>query len=407
MLKSDAVPGWTELERAMRVSLSRPRVIAAASMGLVVVALTLGILLPPKPSSGASKALAAGSPQLLISAYADDASTLWLVDPDDTQVRQQLFPVSHAAGWALDGAVSPAGDRLALLVVPPGGSDPSTDTQLLISDGGEPRLLAGGLDLRGGLAWSGDGSFLLVRRTTSGDGALDETGQADSRRPVSALIEVSADDGRTRVLAQRSDAGGLYPVGRPIGGATYAVAVGAGGSTLLTIDATVRERPLSPVVTRGWSLSPDGGALAYTEQRGLALQVRVARLDDLMLLEPAGLTPAGLESAGLEAAGSGTATIDDWSASPVWRPDGDLSIGGAGGSPAVAGVVEAGAPASDGFVLPVAWSAGGAYLALRSFDGRGPGNAGLEQAAVRGADGETQSVQGEHVRILGWWNAAD
>ena len=396
----------------MRVSFSRPRVIAAASIGLVVVALTLGILLPPKPSSGASNALAAGSPQLLISAYADDASTLWLVDPDDTQVRQHLFPVSHAAGWALDGAVSPAGDRLAVLVLPPGGSDPSTDTQLLLSNGGEPRLLAGGLDLRGGLAWSGDGSFLFVRRATSGDGAPDETGRAGSSRAISALIEVSADDGRTRVLAQRSDAGGLYPVGRPIGGATYAVAVGVGGSTLLTIDATVRERPLSPVVTRDWSLSPDGRALAYTEQRGLALQVRVARLDDLMLLEPAGLTPAGVESAGLEpagleAAGGGTETIDDWSASPVWRPDGDLSIGGAGGSPAVAGVVEGGTPASDGFVLPVAWSAGGAYLALRSFDGRGPGDAGLEHAAVRGADGETQSVQGEHVRILGWWNAAD
>ena len=368
----------------MRVSLTRPRVLAAAGFVLVIGAMALGVLLPPKPSSGSPNALSAGSPQLVIAAYSEEESTLWLVDPIDPTLRQPLFLVSHARGWALEGAVSPTGDRLALLVVPPGGHDPTSDTRLLISDGGPPKTLAEGLDLHGGLAWSADGSQLFVRRTVL----------TDDDRPTFSLFQIDVSDGSERLLVQRSGAGGLYPVGRPRGGPAYAVALGAGGSELLTIGATVGARPLAPVVTRDWSLSPDGRELAYTEQRGLELRVMVTRLD-----EAAAVRAAAAE--GAVAGGGG-------SASPAWRPDGALSVGRFAGSLGVTSSTGPGAAVSaeEGFSLPVAWSADGVYLALRTFAGSGPGNPGAEGAAVRDVTGATRPIDGGHLLILGWWDAS-
>lgn len=374
----------------MRVSLTRPRVLAVAGVILVIGALVLGVLLPPTPSSGSANALSAASPQLLVATYAEQESTLWLVDPIDPTIRQPLFPVSHARGWALEGAVSPAGDRLALLVVPPEGHDPTTDTRLLISDGGPPTTLAEGLDLRGGLAWAADGSQIFVRRTVlTGDD-----------RPTFSLVQIDVNDGGERLLVQRSGAGGLYPVGRPRGGPAYAVALGAGGSELLTIGATVTGRPLAPVVTRDWSLSPDGRELAYTEQRGLELRVMVTRLD-----ETAAVRSAAIQGAVAGASGS---------ASPAWQPDGALSVGRFAGARAItsstrpSAATSSDAAASDlgGFSLPVAWSADGAYLALRTFAGSGPGAPGAEGAAVRDVSGATRSIDGQHLRILGWWDAS-
>ena len=58
-----------------------------------------------------------------------------------------------------------------------------------------------------------------------------------------------------------------------------------------------------------------------------------------------------------------------------------------------------------GFDLPVGWSPDGAYLALRTFDGTGPGNPGAEGVALLGPDGASQVVAGDGLRILGWWHA--
>ncbi len=150
-----------------RPRISRRFLIAAAAAALAAAALALGVIAPPA-SSGSGDARFAGGPQLLVSIYGGGESALWLVDPAEPSRRQALFPLAHAPGWAPAGAVSPAGGRMALLVVPPGAADPATDTLLLLSDGGPPRVVARGLDLRGGLAWSPDGAEVFARRALPG-----------------------------------------------------------------------------------------------------------------------------------------------------------------------------------------------------------------------------------------------
>ncbi len=376
--------------------LPRRWLVAGSLVALILGGLALGLIAPPS-SAGSTDARAAG-PQLIVSSYGDDESTLWLIDPAAPARRQLWLHVAHAPGWAIEGAVSPAGGRVALLVVPPGARDPGAETQLLISDGGPPRVVAGGLDLRGGLAWSADGRELFARRTLPGpDGgrrfqliALDFSGGAGgdgTDRPVE------------RTLLERGDTGGLYPVGRAVGGPAYAVAVGPGGSALIAIDDNdVSVLPFAAVVTREWALSPGGSRLAYTEQRGMALRV--------MVLDLAG---PGLRTAQAVEPGP-----PGGSASPVWGPGGTLYAGPFGGDTSgsgtgsgdirSAGVRVAGAVA--GFDLPLGWSPDGAYLALRTFDGTGPGNPGAEGVALLGPDGASQVVTGDGLRILGWWHAA-
>ena len=288
--------------------------------------------------------------------------------------------------------MSPAGGRVALLVVPPGARDPGAETQLLISDGGPPRVVAGGLDLRGGLAWSADGGQLFARRTLPGP---------DGGRRFQLIafdFAAGAHAPAERTLLERDDVGGLYPVGRAAGGPAYAVAVGAGGSALIAIgDGGVSVLPFAAVVTREWSLSPGGSQLAYTEQRGAALRV--------MVLDLAG---PGLRTA--QAVEPGPA---GGSASPVWGPGGTLHAGHfgddtSGSGPGGGEIRSAGVrvtAAVAGFDLPVGWSPDGAYLALRSFDGTGPGDPGTEGVALLGPDGASQVVTGDGLRILGWWHA--
>ena len=98
------------------------------------------------------------------------------------------------------------------------------------------------------------------------------------------------------------------------------------------------------------------------------------------------------------------------SASPVWGPGGTLHAGHFGPGTGVAGRSARRACAwrgpSRASTCRVGWSPDGAYLALRTFDGTGPGNPGAEGVALLGPDGASQVVTGDGLRILGWWHAA-
>lgn len=389
MLQSAAAAGVLRLGRCVRFSPGRPGVLALAGLLLMGIALIVGLLAPPAGRTAGSSAASAGGARLLVAEYGDAGSTLWLVDPADPAQRVALTPVAHAPGWAPEGAVAPAGDRVAMLVVPPGGSDPATEAQLILSDGGPSRTLAQAVDLRGGLAWSADGAHVYARRQEAGAGG----------RLRFTLLEWDVDTGRERALLRRDDILGLYPIGRPLGGAVYAVAIGPGGSQLLPLDGRDAVVPLSAGVTRDWRLSPDGETIAFTAQQGLRLDVRLLSL---------GAAPLRV-AATAPSMGSGGG-----SASPAWHPDGSLSLATFGEDAAALRVAVAGggivartptvgdAP-TGGVALPVAWAAGGDFLALRRFDGSGPGDPGREVAAVRDAAGVVRTIEGAHLRIFGWW----
>ena len=300
----------------MRLALTRPRLLVAALLLLAVVALIMGVVFPPHDSSAAT-ITGSNSSVLLVGEFESTVTTLSAVQPSDPTQRQQLHTIEHAPGWDIVGAASPDGQRLAYLVLPPDARDPQTEAVLVLldnldrPDGPRTRTLFRGADLAGSLAWSSDGAALFVRTTTAG---------TDDRLTFE-LIEIDAANGEQRSLVRRNDVLGLYPVGRIGQGPTYSVAVGVNGSELLLINAAsksgeVEMRPLSRLVTRSWTLSPDGSQLAFTEQQGLDLRVRVASLTS----DSAQLTVA----AALDANGT-DATVG--TASPAWHPDGTLSVG--------------------------------------------------------------------------------
>ena len=379
----------------MHIAITRGRLLAAGALFLALIALILGILVPPR-ASDAGAARDGDGPRLLISEFGHVESTIWLVNPDDPARRRRFLRVEHAPGWELAGAPAPHSDGLAYLVLPPGHYDARTQATLRFTTGNGVRSLATGLDLKGGVAWSADGEALYVRRWRGGP----------SGRETFELVAVDLAGGEEHTLLVRNDVAGLYPLGRPRNGPVYAVVIGLRGSELLAIgDGAARPLQLSSGLTRDWRLSPDGEHLAFTRQHGLRLEVRIAPLtsgaaaDAVPAAVPAVIAPAD-------------GVPHDGTASPAWRPDGSLSVGVFGepdGSPTLR------VPASGdgatletvrdrGFALPVAWSPAGTYLAVRSFSGVGPSDPGEETAAVIAPDGATLMIPGNFVCVLGWWH---
>ena len=94
-------------------------------------------------------------------------------------------------------------------------------------------------------------------------------------------------------------------------------------------------------------------------------------------------------------------------AAPVWSPDGALSVG-VFQTPVSSGdqIRVASVGAGAGFALPLAWSADGAHLAVRAFDGDGPGSSTRESVGIVGSEGALVTLPGGHRQVLGWWNGA-
>lgn len=350
-------------------------------------------------ATGQSEALDTAAPRsdgrLLVSEFGEAESTLFLVDPRHPAVRQELWRVQHAPGWELVGAVSPNGDAFAYLVLPVGARDPAREMALILRTANEARFLSFGFDIGGGLVWSRDGKSVFLRRAGEDD------------RSAQQVVQIDVGTGLERLRFQGRDSLGVYPVAKPPEGPLYIAVIDPSGSALMAIDDDGRVRrtlQLSGGITRDWTLSPDGSQLAFTEQRGLQLDVRVVPL--------AGTQPT-LVTAAYRNDGFGAAQASDGSAAPVWHPDGSLSVG-AFQSVASGAIHVAAARAPtldgrprDGFVLPVAWSEDGTHLALRAFSGSGPGAVGEEEAAVMGPDGRLHSIEGQFVSVFGWWYGAD
>jgi len=417
----------------MHSHITRPRLIVALAFSLALFALLLGVAFPASPpDAGAVVGETRDGPRLLVSEFTDRVSTLWLVEPTRPSERQSFLQIEHAAGWEISGAVSPAGStlipHLAYVVLEPGRQDPETEASLYLSNGGPPRLLREGLDLRGGATWSADGESILVREVR-----LDQSGSRSY-----AVVEVRVSDGRESRHALSDALSGsfdvdlfsLHVVGRPSGGPLYAALIGRAGTTIVEFGAegggTLVKRQISTGLTRDWALSPDGTQLAFTEQTGVLMQVRTVALEGALEgAQPALRAATNSGQVLLDEAEIGSADLagsEMGSAAPVWRTNESLSVGvfrqGASGGELRVASAASGDGEADSFALPVAWSSDGRFLALRSFEGSGPGSIRGESAAVldggsivssalSGGDqdvGEMRKlVPGEHVLILGWW----
>lgn len=320
-----------------------------------------------------------GEPRLLASAYEATRSRLVLIDPERPNgAWEELAAIEHAEGWDIEGVVAPSGDAAALLALPPGRSQPRAEAVLWLVTATERRVLAEGLDLYAGLAFSQGGERLAVARSAAGQVNGRLTGRLNGRLE---LLDV-----RSGAVVARYEAAGapaIYPLALR-GDRVWAAALEASGWALwrLAVDAPdgqggpdgpgeiVREArwALGRESQRRWTLSPDADELALEVRSGAAFRVVIHSLDG-----SAG-TPRRIAAA----------------AAPAWHPGGELSVGRWEGG--------------GGFTLPIAWDAAGRWLAVNAYDGVGPGAPGRARLAVERSDGEFARIERAGLFAIGWWS---
>jgi Tol biopolymer transport system component len=353
-----------------------PVLFPAALLLLLVLALVFNI---PTTNSGAATS---DGPRIAYFEFGLREDTLWLADPFNPEQRERVFGVPHAPEFGVVPSVSPDGRLLAFTALAPGTRAPSAAAPagLWIAElagGGQPRLLASGVDLLVKPVWSSDGDSVVYRRTT-GEGYL--------------LALLPIDGANERVLAKSSEA--LLPVAAKDGRAYY-VAFGDGGSTFhsvdLTNDSTSAPVRLSDGLTRDWTLSPDGKRLAF-----LALSLEpTAVSSQALVLDLATGTITPLSDASVEAFG------------PVWTESGRLVVGSldrqsGGGRLLTEGQTEPPvAPPQRGFELPLRAVPSGGYI-VRSFTGGSLAQPGHSTLVFIGADGARRVIASGEVTFAGW-----
>ena len=267
------------------------------------------------------------------------------------------------------------------------------------ADGSYPRLLTTDADLLIAPVWVPDSASLVFRRSQSRENAagafelvrvsLADGGQTAARPVESTLVTAEA---------------GLFPVGfSPDGERLYYTQVSAAGTELGQVPTggglSSLLAHLGDDFTRDWHLSPDGARLAFLapqqSQAGTVLRAMVMELNGTFQLRPA-LPPADRPA-------------QDFN--PIWHPrDGDLTLGrlalGEARAPVMrvdaSGVQPLEAP-SQGFDVPLAWSADGSTLALRSFQGDLESEIGPWHLVLLDAEGQRREVKAEsEISFVGW-----
>ncbi len=345
---------------------------------LPVVGLLLGLFVPRGGTtiefgSGSLFESSSGeiSPVFLASEYHDTYTTLWLANAHDPDKRSRLADVPHAPGWDIEATVNPTRPAVAVLAIPPGGWDPASHASLLVISEDGVRHLAINLELRGGLLWSDDGRQLVAQRS-------------------GMVLVMDASSGALVAEWKPTGTHSAHPIAMTRD-TLWVATLQSSGTSLAEVQltesgpVTVERVKLSDGVTRDWTLSPDGSRLAFTEQHGLDLRVRVvpSHYDDSHLVSSRWSVAERPSSAEWEDVGP--------SASPVWRPDGRLDFG-----------LWDEAVSETGFTLPTAWDHSGEWLALRSLDGSGPGRVVGERLAFRGPGDELLEVP-DGLSFVGWW----
>ena len=235
---------------------------------LPVVGLLLGLFVPRAGTtiefgSGSLFESSSGeiSPVFLASEYHDTYTTLWLANAHDPDKRSRLADIPHAPGWDIEASVNPIQPAVAVLAIPPGGWDPASHASLLVISQDGVRHLATNLELRGGLLWSDDGRHLVAQR-------------------AGIVLVLDASSGTVVADWKPTRTHSAHPVAMT-NDTLWVATLQSSGTAIAEVQltesgpVTVERVKLSDGVTRDWTLSPDGSRLAFTEQRGLDLRVRV------------------------------------------------------------------------------------------------------------------------------------
>ncbi len=324
--------------------------------------------------------------------FTSTADTLYLASTDGATSPRKIGEVPHAREWGIRAGVSPDGRWVAYTVMPGGARRSETDAEawvISIESGGAKRI-ATGVDLLARPVWSGDSSGFVIRRY---DALVDG--------PAALRLEVATLDGRTTVLARREQTLGLYPIGFADAGRRLLFAEITPEGTDVRSVAGGRDRleiHVSDGIAREWTISEDGGRLAYLAPvaGGDAVTYRAYTVD--------------LTSAARRTVAVGGDAGDQLG--PVWRTgSAELTLGGpgigtvprfiaAGGAPGAA----VGPAAGSGFEQPLAWSPDGRFLALRAFTGSDSEHPGASSDQILAPAGRRVALPDGPNAFVGWVN---
>ncbi len=184
------------------------------------------------------------------------ADSLWLADPARPADRVLIRRIDHAPDFGALATLAPGGGSLAYTLLPPDTVAPAPDAlaELWVAPlagDGEPRLLAGGVDLLVPPVWSADGATVVFRRS----------------RPDFQIAGLDLVSGAERTLVVSAGAA-LFPVAFAPNGRLLYVALDGDGSRLFAVAADGSSELIAPLadgLTRDWSLAPAGDRLAYLE----------------------------------------------------------------------------------------------------------------------------------------------
>ncbi len=342
------------------------------------------LLLLSACSSGSKKSgpsvYPTGLPLLAVSEERGESTEFWLINPRNPTQRWKFATISHRQDWGVRASVSPDGKTLVYAALPKTTPDPNTQSELwaLPISGRNARRLANGIDLRSGLVWSPDSSWVSYDRQSGNE---------------SQLRRVHAGGAGDQLLSKSTADSRWYAAGYlPDGGAAVLAHLTAAGTELVS-------QPIGGVPTKGAQVSPSASRDFTVSSEGrpamLVLQTENGRkVYRAVAQEPDGsfsrLTGGGQEDTGIVFdPRTGAASVGVVPSAP-----GERVLGAAG-----AGIVQA----SSGFDVPMGWSPDSAYLAVRHFSGRTTDQPGNETLILLRPNGERTEIKADAAQgFIGW-----
>lgn len=378
---------------------TKPRGLLLPSLRRALPLLLLAVLinLPESPGAWAASTIGlslpiAPSPQVVYSVLSGDESDLLMASAATPAHTRLLARVQHQQGYGLRARVSPQGDRVAYLRLPPGSGDPSTLGELWalnIASGSRWRI-GEGYDLFSPPLWSPGGDSVVIRQRTGGDAGF-------------RLLTIAMETGATNPLITVPEA----LSGQPIGWdqqhhAFYYTVLTPLGTDVYRLDLSTREAALafhaSDGTARDFQLDAAGQRLSYTE------------------VLPAGGPSSRVVTVDLQRQERSLMEATLGAFSPVWKKGGaGMTVGTAGTSlpydrgsglqvQSAREALGSAASLPGTLIAPVAWSPGGDFLAARLLLGDRPDQLKGEQLVLL-APGEGRPIQltgGGYAEFAGW-----
>lgn len=326
-------------------------------------------------ASGSTAFAAAPSGHYAVFARSDADSDEILVAPasDPTDVMS-LAVIERLPGYASRGAVSPDGEKLALVAVD-GGAPSQPGASLLVLDlsSGDLRRVAAGIDQLQTPTWTADSSAVIATR--GGDTAPGEV----------TVIRADAGANGETVVRSYPDVLGVYPIGMDPDGELVSVVVDTDGSHAYRDGDRVIT--LSRYISRDWQLSPDGSTIAFIETN---LEEGVRYLPRSVNIDGSAAIQGQVLSSDVQALGV------------AWNPaaTGGPAFGYEPGGPTPENDGVFAQTLNGGFDVPLGYSNDGSALAIQHWSGDSFANPGEPRFEIL-SDGE-RAVLTEATRFFGW-----